>query len=57
MGAFLVAFLLILLRVWHLSVIQHEERVETAQRPTRRTVIEPSRRASIRDRFNLPDGD
>ena len=54
LGIFLVAFLLILLRVWHLSVIQHDERVERAQRPTRRTVIEPSRRASIRDRFNLP---
>lgn len=54
LGVFLVAFLMILLRVWHLSVIQHEERLEKAQRPTRRTVIEPSGRASIRDRFNIP---
>ncbi len=54
LGIFLAVFLLILLRLWHLSVIQHEQRVEKAQRPTRRMVIEPSRRASIRDRFNLP---
>lgn len=50
----LIAMALILLRVWHLAVIQHEARVEAAEAPTRRVVIEPARRASIRDRFGLP---
>lgn len=50
----LVAIALILLRVWHLSVIQHDTRLEAAETPTRKVVIEPARRASIRDRFGLP---
>lgn len=50
----LIGMLLILMRVWHLSVIQHEERAEKAQKPRYRVMIEPARRATIRDRFNLP---
>ncbi len=50
----LVGLFLILLRVWYLSVVQYDERAAAAQAPTRRTVIEPARRASIRDRFGLP---
>jgi cell division protein FtsI/penicillin-binding protein 2 len=50
----LLAFMLIVLRIWHLTVIQHEERQEHALRPQRRTVIEASKRGTIRDRFNLP---
>lgn len=50
----LFALILILLRVWYLSVIQHDERVKAAELPTRRTVIEAARRAGIRDRFGHP---
>lgn len=50
----LVALFLILLRVWYLSVIQHDAKLQAAQAPTRRVVIEPARRATIRDRFGLP---
>lgn len=50
----LIAFVLILLRCWHLSVVQHEERVALAKRPQKRTVIEPAKRATIRDRYNIP---
>jgi cell division protein FtsI/penicillin-binding protein 2 len=50
----LILLLLVVVRVWHLAVIQHDTRIEAAQRPTFKTVIEPAKRATIRDRFNVP---
>lgn len=50
----LIALLLIVIRMWHLSVIQYDQRLEDSQKPQRKTVIEPAVRATIRDRFNLP---
>lgn len=50
----LIAMLLIVIRLWHLSVIQYDQRLEESQKPQRRAVIEPAARATIRDRFNLP---
>jgi cell division protein FtsI/penicillin-binding protein 2 len=50
----LVAMALLMVRLWHLTIIEHDQRLESANRPTRRTVIEPARRGTIRDRFNLP---
>ncbi len=50
----LIGLLLILLRIWHLSVILHEEKLEEARRPQKKVVIEPSKRGTIRDRFNIP---
>ncbi len=50
----LLSFLLILIRVWYLSIIQHEELLERARSPKRRTVIERVERATIRDRSNIP---
>lgn len=50
----LVAMLLIIVRIWHLSVIQYDQRLEESQKPQRKTVIESAIRATIRDRFNLP---
>jgi len=47
-----IALLLVLLRCWHLSVVQHEDRLEEARKPQRRYVVEPAKRATIRDRFN-----
>ncbi|MBS0620707.1 MAG: hypothetical protein JSS61_04540 [Verrucomicrobia bacterium] len=49
-----VGLLMILVRVWYLGVIQHDEHVERARRPQRRSVIEKVERATIRDRFNIP---
>lgn len=54
LNIFLIALLLILLRVWHLGIVQYEERLEEARKPQRKVVMEPSIRASIRDRFNAP---
>lgn len=50
----LLALLLILLRVWYLSVLQHETQASLAQRPKKRVVIEPVERATIVDRFGIP---
>ena len=50
----LIAFLLILLRIWFLTTIKHDEYLEKALRPQRRTVVEPASRGTIRDRFNIP---
>lgn len=50
----LITLILIGLRVWHLSVIQYEKKIEESRKPQRRVIAEPARRATIRDRFNLP---
>jgi cell division protein FtsI/penicillin-binding protein 2 len=50
----LIAMLLILVRIWHLSIIQYDQKLEEAHKPQRKTIIEPAIRATIRDRFNLP---
>lgn len=50
----LVALCLVVVRVWYLSVVQYEQKLEESQKPQRKTVIEPAIRATIRDRFNLP---
>ncbi|NGX50321.1 MAG: Penicillin-binding protein 2 [Chlamydiae bacterium] len=50
----LVAFLMMILRVWFLTTIKHDEYLEKALRPQRRTVVEPAKRGTIRDRFNIP---
>ncbi|HSW86778.1 MAG TPA: penicillin-binding transpeptidase domain-containing protein [Rhabdochlamydiaceae bacterium] len=50
----LIGLLLILIRVWYLSVIQREEHLQQSRKPQRRIVIEHVERATIRDRFNIP---
>lgn len=50
----LIAMALILIRIWHLSVIQYDKKFEEARRPQIQSVIDPSTRATIRDRFNVP---
>lgn len=50
----LIIMLLIILRVWHLSVVQYDSKVEESRKPQRRVVVEAARRATIRDRFNIP---
>lgn len=50
----LLAFFLILIRVWYLAIIQREAHVALSHRPQRRTCVERVERATIRDRFNIP---
>lgn len=49
----LIGFLIISVRLWHVSVVQHDVRAAEANRSRRHVVIEPARRGTIRDRFNI----
>jgi len=50
----LVGIVLVILRIWHLAVVQHDEKLEESRKPQRRVVMEPAKRGTIRDRFNVP---
>jgi len=50
----LVGMLLIVFRIWHLAVVQYDEKLDESRKPQRRIVMEPAKRATIRDRFNIP---
>ncbi|WP_213157293.1 penicillin-binding transpeptidase domain-containing protein [Parachlamydia sp. AcF125] len=54
LNVILVALLLVIIRVWHLAVIQYEDRLESASKPQKKVVLEASKRGTIRDRFNIP---
>jgi cell division protein FtsI/penicillin-binding protein 2 len=51
---FLCAFLLIGFRIWHLAVMQGEEKMVEALKPRRRTVMQRAHRGMIVDRFGIP---
>ena len=51
---FLGAFLLIAFRIWHLAVIQRDEKLLEAQKPQRRTIIQQANRGTITDRYGVP---
>lgn len=50
----LFSIIIILLRVWYLAVIQYDVKVEESKKPLKKTVMEPAKRGTIRDRFNAP---
>ncbi len=54
LNAVLLVLLLVFVRVWHLSVVRHDEKMTEALRPQIRTRIERAERGTIRDRFNIP---
>lgn len=54
LNVILIAMLLILLRIWHLSVVQYDEKLDESRKPQRRIVLEPAKRGTIRDRFDIP---
>lgn len=54
LNVILVGMILIVLRVWHLSVVQYDEKLDESRKPQRRVVLEAPKRATIRDRFNAP---
>jgi cell division protein FtsI/penicillin-binding protein 2 len=54
LGIFLLSFLVIVLKVWHLGVIQREEKLIEAQKPQQRTVLARADRGTICDRFHIP---
>lgn len=54
LNVILVAMFLILLRVWHLEVVQYNDRVAESRKPRQKVVREPARRGTITDRFGIP---
>ncbi len=50
----LAAFLMIAFRVWHLEVIQREDKLKQAERPKRRAIVLKADRGTICDRFHIP---
>ena len=50
----LIVFVLLLIRIWYLAIIQHDYHLEQAERPQRKTLITPSFRGTIQDRFGIP---
>jgi cell division protein FtsI/penicillin-binding protein 2 len=54
LGIFLLSFLVIVLRVWHLGVIQREEKLLEAKKPQQRTILVRADRGTICDRFHIP---
>ncbi len=51
---FMIAFFAILLKVWHLEIIQKEEKLLEAQKPQQRTILIRADRGTISDRFHIP---
>src|SRR3990172_9295120 len=49
-----ICMMLILVRSWYLSVIQHDYHVKMSEKPQRRVIIEKADRATIQDRFGVP---
>ncbi|MFZ4099769.1 MAG: penicillin-binding transpeptidase domain-containing protein [Chlamydiia bacterium] len=54
LNVMLIGFCLLLVRSWHLSVIQHDARVAEAARPKRKSVWVHPKRGMILDRDGLP---
>jgi len=50
----LIVMIMIVVRIWHLTVIQYELKIDESRKPQRKIVIEPAKRGTIRDRYNIP---
>lgn len=50
----LVVIVLILAKLWTLTILQHDEGIEASQKPPRKVISLKPERATIRDRFNIP---
>ncbi len=46
--------LLIVFRVWHLSIFECDKRTKDFNKPQQKIIIEHAERGTIRDRFNIP---
>ncbi len=49
----LLALIIIAVRVWHLTVLQHDTKVEESRRPQKKTIVLPAERGTVRDRYNI----
>lgn len=49
-----MALFIITLRIWHLTTAEYNKMLEESRKPQRKSIIEPAKRGTIRDRFNIP---
>lgn len=49
----LILLIVIGIKLWHLSVIQHDTRLDSALKARKKVVVEPADRGTIRDRYNI----
>lgn len=54
LNVILITLIIFVIRLWHLSIIQYNQRLEESKRPQKKVVVEAAKRATIRDRFNIP---
>lgn len=54
LNVILIGIFLIVLRVWYLAVVQHDQKIDESRKPQRKQVTEAAKRGTIRDRFNVP---
>lgn len=54
LNCILVVMVLLIFRIWHLSVIQYDAKLEESRKPQQRVIVETAQRGTIRDRFNIP---
>lgn len=50
----LIVLTIIAIRIWHLAVVEHDDKLEEAYKPQKRTIPELVERATISDRFDIP---
>lgn len=50
----LIVMIMFVIRIWHLTFIQYDTKVDESRKPQRKVVIEPAKRGTIRDRYNIP---
>lgn len=54
LNGILILIFLLLIRVWYLSIYQHDEKEVAAEKPQKRISILKADRATIQDRFGVP---
>lgn len=54
LNVLLICFALIVVRIWHLTWIEHDAKEKEAMKPRERVVLQAPERGTIRDRFNIP---
>lgn len=54
LNGILILIFLMLIRVWYLSIYQHEEKEKAAEKPQKRISLIKPDRATIQDRFGIP---
>lgn len=54
LNCILIGLVIIALRVWYLEFVLYDEKFEESRKPQRKVVVQGAKRATIRDRFNVP---